>query len=196
MVQGNTIGTDVTGTVALANKQAGGQVDNGAANNTIGGLTTPAGVFYGFDFASATSPPALTLRGELSGPPQRQTSGGPTAVYRIDMEIDGQPLAIVNPQGFTARLMVLDSQGRVLVQSDGVSASNPDSVIDQYLTAGNYSLVVESTGGAGAYALTTTLTPATAPFQGIPVGQGPDAIVAGDFTGDGRHRPGRRKQGR
>ena len=42
-------------------------------------------------------------------------------------------LAIVHAQGFTARLMILDSQGRVLVQSDGLSPSDPDSVIDQYL---------------------------------------------------------------
>ncbi len=81
--------------------------------------------------------------------------------------------------------MILDSQGRVLVQSDGLSPSDPDSVIDQYLAAGNYSLVVESTGGAGTYALTTTLTLASAPLQPIPVGLGPFAIVAGDFTGDG-----------
>ena len=49
---GNTIGTDITGTVALGNTQGGVQVDDGAANNTIGGLTTSDGVFHGFDFAS------------------------------------------------------------------------------------------------------------------------------------------------
>ena len=47
--------------------------------------------------------------------------------------------------------MMLDSQGRVLVQSDGLSPSDPDSVIAQDLTPGHYSLVVESTGGAGTY---------------------------------------------
>ena len=96
VVQGNTIGTDITGTVALGNTQGGGQVDNGAANNTIGGLTTPAGVFQGFDFVSAASQPNLSLRGDLSGPPQQQTSGGPTAVYRIDVEADVGLLAIVH----------------------------------------------------------------------------------------------------
>ena len=188
------IGTDITGTsVALGNAaQAGVQVDQGAANNTIGGLTTPAGVFHGFDFASATSAVALTLRGDLSGPPQGQTSGGPTAVYRIDVEADGRLLAIVHPQGFTARLMMLDSQGRVLVQSDGLSPSDPDSVIDQYLAAGNYSLVVESTGGAGTYALTTTLTPASAPFQPIPVGLA-RRDRGGRLQRRRPHRPGRRE---
>ena len=186
VVQHNLIGTDITGTAALGNGYSGVQIDSGAANNTVGGLTTSDDVFHGFDFTSATSPAALSFQADLSGPPQGQTSGGPTAVYRIDVEANGQLLAIVHAQGFTARLMLLDSQGRVLVQSDGLSPSDPDSVLDQYLAAGNYSLVVESTGGAGAYALTTTLTQASAPFQPIPVGAGPDAIVAGDFTGDGR----------
>ena len=186
LVQGNTIGTDITGTVVLGNTQGGGQVDDGAANNTIGGLTTSDGVLHGFDFVSASSSVALTLRGDLSGPPQGQTSGGPTVVYRIDVEMDRMLLAIVHPEGFTVRLMILDSQGQVLVQSDGLSSTDPDSVIDQYLAGGNYSLVVESTGGAGTYALTTMLMPASASLQPIPVGSEPDAIVAGDFTGDGR----------
>ena len=185
LIQGNAIGTDITGTVALANKQAGVQVDNGAANNTVGGLTSPADVFHGFDFTSATSPAASSFQAELSGPPEGQTSGGPTAVYRIDVEASGELLAIVHPEGFTVRLMILDSQGRVLVQSDGLSPSDPDSVIDQYVAAGNYSLVVESAGGTGTYTMTTTLTPASAPLRPIPAGFGPLAIVAGDFTGDG-----------
>ena len=185
LVQGNTIGTDITGTVALGNVQGGGAVDNGAVNNTVGGLTTSDDVFHGFDFTSATSPAALSFQADLSGPPQGQTSGGPTAIYRIDVEANGQLLAIVHAQGFTARLMFLDSQGRVLVQSDGLSPSDPDAVIDQYLAPGNCSLVVESTGGGGTYSLTTTLVPASAPFQAIPVGRDPVSMVAGDFTGDG-----------
>ncbi len=186
LVQGNTIGTDITRTLALDNKQAGDQVDNGATNNTVGGLTASDGVFHGFDFTSATSPAASSFQGNLTGPPQGQTSGGPTAVYRIDVEASGELMAIVQAQGFTARLLILDSQGRVLVQSDGLSTSDPDSVIDQYLAAGSYSLVVESTGRAGTYALTTTLMPASAPFQPIPVGGWALSIVSGDFNGDGR----------
>src|SRR5262249_54025112 len=37
VVQGNFIGTDVTGTVALGNGGDGGLIANGATNNTIGG---------------------------------------------------------------------------------------------------------------------------------------------------------------
>ena len=185
LVQGNAIGTDITGTVALENKPGNSvavTANNTLANNSTGGLTTAAGVFYGF----GTAPVALTLRGDLSGPPHQQTSGDSTAVYRIVLGEGSRLLASVHPDGFTARLMILDSQGRVLVQSDGLSSSDADAVIDQNLASGNYSLVVETTGGAGAYALTTTLSPTSAPFQPIPVGSDPDAIVAGDFTGDGR----------
>ena len=47
-------------------------------------------------------------------------------------------------------------------------------------------LEFENLGDAVSFTLTTTLTPASVPFQPIAVGNGPDSIVAGDFTGDGR----------
>ena len=189
LVQGNVIGTDITGTVALANQQGDLQLDQGAENNTIGGLIDPAGVFHGYDFASATSTADLTFHSDLSGPPQGQTGGGPTAVYPIDMETGGELLAIVHAQGFNARLVMLDSQGRVIIQSDGLSPSDPDPVIHQYLSPGRYSLVVESTRGAGTYALTTSLALTSPPFQAVPADGGTttaQSMVAGDFTGDGR----------
>ncbi len=43
VVEGNYIGTDVTGTVAIANSGAGVKLEGGAANNTIGGTTAGAG---------------------------------------------------------------------------------------------------------------------------------------------------------
>ena len=67
VIVGNTIGTDITGTLALPNAEAGGQVDNGAAYNTIGGLTTSDGVFDGFAFASTSSSAELTVQSDLSG---------------------------------------------------------------------------------------------------------------------------------
>ena len=185
VLEQNLIGTDLTGTIALGNANFGVRTDGRAAVSQAGGLTSSDGVFHAFYFPPGTSVVALTLRGNLSGPPQGQSGGGPTAVYRIDVEADGPLLAIVHPQGFSARLMMLDSQGRVLVQSDGLSPSDPDSVIYQDLTPGHYSLVVESTGGAGTYTLTTTLKPPSAPFQPIPAGDAPAAILAGDFTGNG-----------
>src|SRR5262249_118184 len=47
---------------------------------------------------------------------------------------------------------------------------------------------VELTAGVGAYRLTSTLVPASAPFQAVPlpVGYLPSSMVLGDFNGDGR----------
>ncbi len=95
-------------------------------------------------------------------------------------------VAQVDPQGLTTQLSLLDSQGQVLVQSDGVSSSDPEDLIAQQLVSGSYFLKVDSTGGAGTYTLTTTVAPTTAAFQPLPVGNQPVAIVAGDFTGNGR----------
>src|SRR5262249_21395982 len=42
-VQGNRIGTDLTGSVALPNASAGVEIDDGASNNLIGGVTPGTG---------------------------------------------------------------------------------------------------------------------------------------------------------
>ena len=81
-----------------------------------------------------------------------------------------------------------------------VSPSNPDDLIDQHLPAGTYFLEVDSIGGAGTYTLTTTLTPATAAVSAdlrsdASISRRTWSIVAGDFNGDGRIRPGRRRLG-
>ena len=43
LIQGNKIGTDLTGTNALGNAYSAVEIDGGAANNTIGGTTAGAG---------------------------------------------------------------------------------------------------------------------------------------------------------
>ena len=59
-------------------------------------------------------------------------------------------------------------------------------MIDEHLTAGDYSLGVDATDGQGTFTLTTMLTPAAAPFQPIPLASTPSSMVTGDFTGDGK----------
>ena len=109
---------------------------------------------------------------------------GEVAFFQIDPTTDGRLVAGVQPE--TMRLSLLDDRGHVLMQSDGQSPGNPDDQIDLHVPAGTDYLEVENLGGAGRYALTTTLTQASDPIQPIPVGDDPDSIVSGDFTGDGR----------
>ncbi len=95
-------------------------------------------------------------------------------------------IAVVAAEGSASRLSLLDPQGRVLVQNDGISSDNPVHVIDEDLTAGNYSLVLDGLGTHGASTWTTTLAPADAPFQPLSIGASTTSIVAADLNGDGQ----------
>jgi hypothetical protein len=111
---------------------------------------------------------------------------GDSDFFQIDTPSDGFLVARVHPDLMTVRLSLLDSQGRLLMQSDGLSATDPDDLIEMHLPAGSYVLEVQATGGAGDYALTTSLTPAYDPFQQL----GEDSvynepIAVGDFNSDG-----------
>jgi hypothetical protein len=106
--------------------------------------------------------------------------------FKINPTIDGRLIAQLHAPGGTTRLALLNMQGQTLLTSDGQSLANPDDLIDIDVAAGTDYLEFENLGSAVSYALTTTLEPASPPFQPIASGSGPDAIVAGDFTGDGR----------
>jgi YD repeat-containing protein len=121
----------------------------------------------------------------LGTPTTGTLAPGEAAFFQIDPITDGRLVARVHAEGAATRLSLWDAQGQVLMHSDGQSAGNPDDQIDLHVSAGTDYLEVENLGGAGAYTLTTTLTPATTPFQPISVGSLPIAIVAGDFNGDG-----------
>src|SRR5206468_1166430 len=83
---------------------------------------------------------------------------------------------------------LLDEQGRLLVQSDGIVPGKQENLIDQHVTAGTYYVKVESRGGTGIYTLATDLKTASAPFQGLGSTRSsfPLALSYGDFNGDGR----------
>jgi len=154
------------------------------ASVLIDGTTQPG-------FAGA---PLIELRSAPAGGPAALTIAGPGVTVRglaidqfsFDPTTNEILVAQVHPQGLTTQLSLLDSQGQLLVQSDGISPTDPDDLIAQQVVSGSYFLKVDSTGGAGIYTLTTTVAPTTAPFQPLPGFSGPDAIMAGDFTGDGR----------
>src|SRR5439155_23392890 len=84
---------------------------------------------------------------------------------------------------------------RLLIQSDGQSATNPDDLITQHLLAGTYLLEVEGLGGGtGAYTISTQFEPAIPPNEPLlvnfdhdyPFGLSPWFHITGDFNGDGR----------
>jgi hypothetical protein len=127
------------------------------------------------------------------GTPQGAHSGtvgpGSPVFFQINPASDALLIAHLTAPGLRTRLALLDSQGQLVVQSDGQSANDPDDVLAQHIGAGTDYLELQSLAGSGNYTLTTQLTESSQP--GV-VGLGtlpsfsPSAIVAGDFNGDGR----------
>jgi hypothetical protein len=147
-----------------------------ATGLAIDGITFPGGL-----------PGTLTIQSDAFPRP-----GATVDSYRIDLTTDQLLIAQVHPTGITARLALVDAQGRLLVQSDGVAPGNGDALIDQNLPPGTYFLQVFATGAAGDYSLVAQLKPASAPFQPIhlpSVGVGTYfqelSFTTGDFNGDG-----------
>ena len=79
VIQGNYVGTDVTGTVAIGNHQPGIGIIGGAANTTVGGTAANAGNLVsgnaGGGCTSATSPGPRRSPGPT---PSRGTGSAPT----------------------------------------------------------------------------------------------------------------------
>jgi hypothetical protein len=119
-----------------------------------------------------------------------------TIAYRIAVNDAGRLQAQVTPSGGRAELTLIDSQGFIMMQSDGKSASDPSVVIDVNVgrsAVGQYYLTVQGLGNTtGTYSLTTSYTPGVLPSQAYPYYE-PDSppeirstpLVA-DLTGGGR----------
>jgi hypothetical protein len=144
----------------------------------------------GFALGSGAMPDDLTLQ-SVPLEASHGVSANPFGAYRIDTSGDGRLHVQVHCPGVAVPLSLLDAQGRVLVESDGVSPAHLDSMIDQHLSAGTYFLKVVTQAGTGQFILKATFTPASPPFQPIPVGipgfhnPGYDPLATGDFNGDG-----------
>ena len=138
--------------------------------------------------------PLVALGNQSPGSPGPFTISGGDVTIRglavdsvmIDATSAGFLIADLHSQGQSNQLSLLNTLGQVVVHSDGLSPADTDAAIAEHLAGGDYSLDGDSTGGPGTAIWTILLTPSSAPFQAIPVGADPSAIVAGDFTGDGR----------
>src|SRR5208337_2214020 len=146
---------------------------------------------FGHDRAHATDinltgSESVTLTGTLGA---TDTGAGPSAdFFRISPTEAGRLFATVHPQGVATRLSLLDDQGRLVIQSDGLSRDNPDDLIDLHIPAGTNYLVVEGQGGAGSYILTTGFTSSAPPFLPLNITDTvfPSLLhTIGDFNGDG-----------
>ncbi len=149
---------------------------------TVGSDVTVKGLAIGgASFSSVNSSSMLTVESV----PLSQTQGG-IVTYQIVVTAGEDLVATAQAVGTTTSLSLLDAQGHIVVQSDGLSAAEPIDAIDTYIEPGTYSLQVHGINGNGSFTLTAEMMPSSAPFQPIPVGSTPVAIVAGDFNGDGK----------
>jgi hypothetical protein len=117
--------------------------------------------------------------------------GSTPTYYAVPVTNPGRFTAEVAPTGGNTRLTLLSSDGQVLMQSDGQSASNPMDLIDTHIDGGaagtTYYLEVQGLGGSsGSYALIAGFMATAAPGQSLPAGVPPNSITTGDFTGNGK----------
>jgi len=132
---------------------------------------------------------AVAIPIALGTPKTGTLSANEVVFFQISPTTDGRLIAQVDAPGCTTRLTLMDSQGQVLLTSDGQSPTNQDDQIELYVPAGTDFLEVQNLEGSGTYVLTTSLSPSAPPLQPIPInpdGSEPVALVTGDFTGDGR----------
>jgi large repetitive protein len=142
----------------------------------------------------STLPPSVLAGATLiaidSTVPGNLASGG-ADLYEIQPSADGRLIALTSAgaSNLDLQLSLYDSQGDLLVESDGQSAGKVNP-IDFHVTAGAEYLEVQSLSGSGAYSLITQFTPASDPNQTLPLppalqGTGEAPIAVGDFTDDG-----------
>ena len=126
---------------------------------------------------------------------QKLRTEGDTTVFQFTLPEAGRLTVQTRPDEgseLETRTSLLESQGRLLIQSDGQSATERDDLIIQHLVAGTYLLKVEGLAGAGDYALITHFDQATSPLEPLatnfdrdyPFGLSPTFHVTGDFNGD------------
>jgi hypothetical protein len=125
--------------------------------------------------------PTGTVQGSLA-------SAGDAAFFQLTLSQPGLLVARLHaqtPNPFLGQLRLVAANGQVLVQSDGISPSNPDCLIAQHLDASTCFLEVQSLHASGAFTLSTDFQLAPAPFQ--PIALGTNArLVTGDYNDDGK----------
>jgi hypothetical protein len=176
-------GTTQPGYAGLPLIAIAGQPTADADPLTVGSDVTVKGLTLGsFSFPSVSSPTTITIE---SVAPLQALAG--TVTYRFIVAAGEDLLATAQAVDAATSLSLLDAQGHIVVQSDGLSAADRIDAIDTYIGPGTYSLQVRDRGGNGAFTLTSTVTPSSAPFEPIPISlYTTQGVATGDFTGDAK----------
>jgi len=121
--------------------------------------------------------PNISRAGQLQG-------AGAIELYQVPIDASGLLTAQVHAQGFDTRLSLLDGQGNMLIESEASTPQNPDDHVAMHLTAGEYFLLVQGSGGGGSFTLATNFVDANAPSSPLSAGTGSYAVAAMDLNGD------------
>jgi hypothetical protein len=184
VVQGNRVGTDVTGTAPLGNGQAGVRFDTGAARNTVGGTAPGSGNVIAFNGKGVVVADNITTGASVLGNSIYGNAG-----VGIDLGDDGATLNGVNPRdlpnhGQNAPALAEPTFGRI----SGTLSSTPRTEFRVELFAGPPAAglfqgqtflvaldVATDAAGAAAFA---------APFLAVPAGSEVTATATNLATGD------------
>jgi hypothetical protein len=176
---------------------AGAGVKTIELDSALPALTSPV-LIDGSSERGYSGTPLVALGGSLGNTSVALVIATPTATIRAVGGVssvgflatdDGLLTARVSGQPASARLLLLDAQGHLLVQSDGVSPTVPDDLIEQHVTTGTYLIDVQTPTGAATWSLSTSLIPASNPGQTVPLPPLASSITpliaVGDFNHDG-----------
>ena len=128
LVEGNYIGTDVTGTAAVPNLQSGVQIQDGAAGNTIGGTTAAArNVISGNKFGGVSILGAGTTGNAVEGNFIGINAAGTGALPNLYFGVEIQAGASKNTVGGTVAgaADVISGNATLYIPTNGVIISDP-----------------------------------------------------------------------
>jgi hypothetical protein len=165
VVQGNYIGTDVTGTVKLPNSKSGVLINNGASGNTIGGASSvdPS--------TGKLSGAGNLISGNLnSGIQMEQTTGNVIQGNFIGTDATGEVAMGNDPTGFFDMIDVLEGSSSNTI--GGVSARDANGNL-----SGLGNLISGYTGTTGVWITNATADLAT---PGNPTSNN---LIEGNFVG-------------
>src|SRR5262249_38227109 len=191
-----------TATITVTVKDDGGTA-RGGNDTTVRSFTVtinplPTATHHPEQEPNGDRPPATVRWPDTPGDPGSIWSGtlppGDVDWCRIDVTGPGRLTAAVAATGGFTRLALFDASGRLLVQSDGTSATDPTPRLDQYLAPGRFYLEILGQGPESvttSYTLTIDFQPAQPLFQplnsgGVVPSLGPRPIQVVDINGDGR----------